>query len=62
MEGVFAAAGEASPAEIDLYGRVASTLRRLLESVGIQRRAKDVTTPSVAQYIQTLNGNGGDAD
>ncbi len=43
MATAFALAGEASPDAIDLYARVASNLRRLLESVGLQRRAKDVT-------------------
>jgi hypothetical protein len=37
-----ATAGEASPDEIDLYARVAGNLRRLLEAVGLQRRARDV--------------------
>ena len=39
--------GEASAADIDLYQRTANSLRRLLESVGLQRRARDVT-PSLA--------------
>ena len=40
--------GAASAEDLDLYQRTASTLRRLLEAVGIQRRQKDVT-PSLAE-------------
>ena len=34
--------GEAAPADLDLYIRGSGNLRRLLESVGLERRAKDV--------------------
>jgi hypothetical protein len=44
LEGKFATDGEASDSDLDLYSRVAGNLRRLLESLGLQRRAKDVTT------------------
>jgi hypothetical protein len=50
MEGAFALAGEAAPDALDLYQRTAGNLRRLLESVGLQRRARDVT-PSLSQYL-----------
>jgi hypothetical protein len=50
MESAFAAAGEASAQDIDLYQRTANSLRRLLESLGLQRRAKDVT-PTLQTYI-----------
>jgi hypothetical protein len=43
LETRFALAGEADPQTLDLYGRTANSLRRLLESVGLQRRARDVT-------------------
>jgi hypothetical protein len=56
MERQFALAGEADPAQLDLYARVAANLRRLLESVGLQRRAKDVRELSLdeinAEYAQ----------
>jgi hypothetical protein len=42
LEVRFATAGEASADEIDLYARVAGNLRRLLETVGLQRRAREV--------------------
>jgi hypothetical protein len=44
MERQFALAGEASAAGLDVYQRVANSLRRLLEAVGLQRRSRDVTT------------------
>jgi hypothetical protein len=43
LEQKFALAGEADADELDLYARVAGGLRRLLETVGLQRRPKDVT-------------------
>jgi hypothetical protein len=33
-----------------MYQRCSNSLRRLLEAVGIQRRARDVT-PSVSEYL-----------
>jgi hypothetical protein len=47
MERQFALAGEANPAQLDLYARVAANLRRLLEAVGLERRAKTVTADGV---------------
>jgi hypothetical protein len=41
MEVQFATAGEANNDDLDLYARVAGNLRRLLESVGLKRRARD---------------------
>jgi hypothetical protein len=43
LEQKFAIAGEASPNQLDLYGRSAGNLRRMLESLGLERRARDVT-------------------
>jgi hypothetical protein len=49
-EASFATDDEAATvAKIESYGRTASTMRRLLESVGLGRRAKDVT-PSLKDY------------
>jgi hypothetical protein len=42
LEAKFAAAGQADAEDLDLYQRTAGNLRRLLESVGLQRRAKPV--------------------
>ena len=36
---------------LDRYQRVSNTLRRLLESLGLQRRARDVT-PTLDQYLR----------
>jgi hypothetical protein len=52
LEKKFALAGEASVEDIDLYQRVANTLRRLLETVGLQRRSRDVTPPDPLDYAR----------
>ena len=49
MEAVFATAGEAKASDLDLYQRTAGNLRRLLESVGLERRQRNVT-PTLAEY------------
>jgi hypothetical protein len=54
LESRFALAGEASADDLDLYQRTAGNLRRLLEAVGLQRRARDVTPPSVEDYVAHL--------
>ena len=46
------AAGEADTAELDAYQRTANTLRRLLVTLGLQRRPKDVT-PDIATYLRS---------
>ena len=46
MEAAFAVAGEAEPQQIDLYQRTANSLRRLLESVGLERRQREIE-PSI---------------
>jgi hypothetical protein len=50
LELKFAKDGEASASDIDLYQRTSNSLRRLLEAVGLQRRARDVT-PSLSKYL-----------
>ena len=42
MEQRFAQSGEASVQDLDLYQRTSGSLRRLLESVGLERRTKPV--------------------
>src|SRR5437763_1341239 len=44
-------AGQATPESLDLFSRVAGNLRRLLTEIGLQRRAKDVTT--LDAYLKT---------
>jgi hypothetical protein len=52
MELRFAAnADGVTPAQIDCYQRAASTMRRLLESIGLKRRQRDVT-PDLASYLK----------
>jgi hypothetical protein len=46
----FAANNGADSDGIDLYQRTANSLRRLFESIGMQRRPKDIT-PSLASYL-----------
>lgn len=40
-------------AELEVYQRLSNTMRRLLEAVGLQRRARDVT-PSLADYLDEI--------
>jgi hypothetical protein len=49
LELKFAQAGEVSVDDLDCYGRIAANMRRLFESVGLQRRARDVT-PDPLEY------------
>jgi hypothetical protein len=51
LERKFALAGEADAADLDTYTRVASSMRRLLESIGLQRRPRDVG-PSLLDVMQ----------
>ena len=40
---------EADPKDLELYQRTAGNLRRILESLGLQRRQRDVT-PTITEY------------
>jgi hypothetical protein len=51
MEAVFAVAGEASPEQLDIYARVAANMRRMLESIGLQRRARTIG-PTLGELIK----------
>jgi len=42
----------AKAAELECYQRVASSLRRLLETLGLTRRARDVTPPNPLDYAR----------
>jgi hypothetical protein len=42
---------EASATQIVVYERVVNSLRRTLESLGLQRRPKDISPPSLSQYL-----------
>jgi hypothetical protein len=51
MEAKFALAGEASVEELDIYQRMANSLRRLLEAVGLQRRPRVVVEQSLDDIL-----------
>lgn len=51
------AVGEGDATMLDLYQRTAGSLRRLLESVGLKRRARNIT-PSVADYLAQARAEG----
>jgi hypothetical protein len=38
-------------ADLDLYNRLSGNLRRILESLGLERKARDVT-PTLQSYLQ----------
>ena len=57
MEAQFAAAGAADPETLDLYGRQAGTLKRMLEGLGLKRRPRDVT-PDLKTYAAQLAREG----
>jgi hypothetical protein len=58
MEAAFAQAGEASVEDLDVYQRVANSLRRLLESVGLERRARTVE-PTLSEYLARASEEAG---
>jgi hypothetical protein len=52
--------GEAPAWMLELYCRTSNSLRRLLDSLGLQRRARNVTPPTLEQYLQhTEDADGG---
>ena len=51
LEARFAVAGQAMADDIDLYARAASNLRRLLEAVGLQRRARTIE-PTLSDILR----------
>jgi hypothetical protein len=51
LEAKFAAAGQASSDDLDLYARTSGNLRRLLEAIGLQRRARDIG-PTLGELLR----------
>ena len=47
LESKFAAAGSATPDDLDLYVRASGNLRRLLLAIGLQRRPKQIDDDSL---------------
>jgi hypothetical protein len=52
LESQFATDGQSTPQSLDLYQRTSNSLRRLLESLGLERRQRDVTPASVSAYLE----------
>jgi hypothetical protein len=52
MERQFALAGEANSAQLEIYQKTASSMRRLLEAVGLQRRARNVNELSLSDILR----------
>jgi hypothetical protein len=50
LEQKFATQGASEGGQLDQYQRVSNTLRRLLESLGLERRSRDVT-PKLTEYL-----------
>jgi hypothetical protein len=55
MERQFALDEQASPADLETYQRCANSLRRLLESVGLQRRTRDVSLLDPLEYARRVD-------
>jgi hypothetical protein len=51
LEAKFATAGQADATSLDLYIRASGNLRRLLEAVGLHRRAKDIG-PTLGELVR----------
>jgi hypothetical protein len=51
LEAKFALSGQADASDLDLYVRASGNLRRLLEAVGLQRRARDVS-PTLSDLLR----------
>jgi len=58
MEASFALSDGAAPAALETYQRATNTVRRLLESLGINRGriARDVSVPNLRDYIAGRGG------
>jgi hypothetical protein len=52
LERKFAQADEVSVDDLDCYGRIAGNMRRLFESVGLQRRPRAVNGPSLSDLMR----------
>jgi hypothetical protein len=52
LEVRFATADQADPGDLDLYTRASGNLRRLLEAIGLERRAKDISVPDPLTYAR----------
>jgi hypothetical protein len=68
LETLFAQAGEATASQLALYSTTSNTLRRLLQTIGVERRAKPVpdlyldVLPALATKRDARDGVGDDPD
>jgi hypothetical protein len=46
---------------VDVYARAAGHARRIAESLGLERRARDVT-PTLDQYLKSSEGDNADEE
>ncbi len=60
LEGRFDQNEGANLRELECYQRVSSALRRLLESLGLGRRARDVTPPDPLTYAREYDQRAGE--
>jgi hypothetical protein len=51
LETLFAGDGGASDSRLEVYRKLSETLRRLLDTIGLQRVPRDVTPPSLDTII-----------
>ena len=51
-----AAGEEPAAAELDLYARLSNAQRRLMEAIGIEP-ARDITAPTLKQYLEAKAGD-----
>jgi hypothetical protein len=52
MEARFATNGGATLEELETFQRASNTMKRLLVTLGLERRMKDVSTPSLGQLLR----------
>jgi hypothetical protein len=55
LERKFAVANGADAADLDLYVRASGGLRRLLEAVGLSRRARDISPPTLQDIANEID-------
>ena len=53
--------GEATAHQLQLYQQCSNTVRRLLESLGLKRRQKDITPPTLQQYLRQRQSENAEA-
>jgi hypothetical protein len=62
MERAFALTeGAPGVAELEIYQRMANTMRRLLEAIGLHRRPRDVT-PTLREYLAAREVTAGESN